>query len=257
MTISLDLIKKVREATGAGINDVKKALEEAGGNEEKAIEILRKQGQKIAAKKAERSANEGVIAFHQKGHKLAVVVLNCETDFVARNQDFLQAADEFAQKLLAISKEQFAQWAQDQIQNELIVKIGENIQLNKFDVIEGEVLGSYLHSNKKVAAVVVLSGGDDQLAKEAAMQAVAMNPLYLEPQDVPSEVIEKEKEIYLEQLKREGKPENMVEKILEGKLRKFYTEVCLLKQPYIKDDKMSIEKLLDGAEVKRFVRFSL
>lgn len=257
MTISLDLIKKVREVTGAGINDVKKALDESGGEEQKAVEILRKQGQKIAAKKADRSTNEGLISIKKEGSKIAVVELFCETDFVARNKDFIKASDEFVQKLLALGKEKFMTWAQDKIQNDLIVKIGENIQLGKFDIIEGQILGSYLHSNKKIAAVVVLAAGDEELAKEVAMQVTAMNPKYLKPEDVPAEEIEKEKEIYREQLKNEGKPEDIVEKILEGKLQKFYTELCLLKQPYIKDDKMSIEKLLQGAEVKQFKRFSL
>ena len=257
MIITMELVKKVREATGAGINDVKKALDEAGGDEVKAVEYLRKQGKKIAAKKADRSVNEGVIAVKQEGNKIALVELYCETDFVARNGDFLKFADEFAGKLLKVGKDEFAAWAKDEIQNNLIVKIGENIQLGKFEIITGEVLGTYLHSNKKIASVVVLSSGTEELAKEVAMQVTAMNPAYLKAGDIPSEVIEKEKEIYREQLKNEGKPEEMVEKILEGKLKKYYTEVCLLNQSFVKDDKVSIEKLLNGAEVKQFIRFSL
>ena len=263
MTISMELIKKVREATGAGVNDVKKALDEVGGDEEKAIEYLRKQGQKIAAKKADRSTNEGVIAVKQEGNKIALVELYCETDFVARNDDFLKSSEEFVSKLLEVGKEEFATWAKDEVQNNLIVKIGENIQLGKFEIIEsssageGEVLGIYLHSNKKIASVVNLSGGTEELAKEVAMHVTAMNPSYLKAEDVPTEKIEKEKEIYREQLKAEGKPEEMIKKILEGKLKKYYTEVCLLNQPFVKDDKISVEKLLNGVEVKQFVRFSL
>src|SRR3989344_3724702 len=255
--MSLETIKKLREGTGAGMVDIKKALDEAGGDETKAVEILRKAGQKIAAKKAERSTNEGVIALAQKGGRVAVVALACETDFVARNENFITAASDFARKLLEIGKDGFKAWAEAEISNNLIVKIGENIQLNDFDVIEGPVLGFYLHANKKVAAVVVLSDGTEEQAREAAMHVAAMDPTYLKPADVPEEVLNKEQEIYKEQLVKEGKPEEMAEKILAGKLQKFYTEVCLLKQPYIKDDKMSVEQFLERAEIKEFKRFSL
>lgn len=257
MTISMELVKKVREATGAGVNDIKKALDEAMGDEQKAVEILRKQGLKLAAKKADRSLKEGVIALKKGDKRIAVVELDCETDFVARNQDFLTSAGEFAQKLLEIGQETFASWAQEKIQHELIVKIGENIQLGKYEIIEGEILGSYLHPNNKIAAVAELLGGTEELAKEAAMQVAAMNPQYLKPEDVPQEVIDKEKEIYRAQLLAEGKPEAMLEKIMEGKLQKFYGEVCLLKQPYIKDDKISVEKFLGNAKIIRFFRYSL
>jgi len=253
----MELVKKVREATGAGVNDVKKALDEALGNEQKAVEILRKQGLKLAAKKAERSIKEGVIVLKKGDKRIAVVELNCETDFVARNQDFLNSAAEFAQKLLESGQEAFAFWAREKIQRELIVKIGENIQLGKYEIIEGEVLGSYLHANNKIATVVELSDGSEESAKEVAMQVAAMSPKYLKPEDVPQEVIDKEKEIYRAQLLAEGKPEAMLEKIMEGKLQKFYGEVCLLKQSYIKDDKMSVEKFLGNAKIIRFVRYSL
>lgn len=254
---STELIKKLREITGAGIVDIKNALEAAGGSEEKAVEILRKSGQKIAAKKAERSTKEGVIAMERSGAKIAMVVLACETDFVARNENFIQSARDFAKKLLSTESADFKSWATAEIQNNLIVKIGENIQLKEFAVIQGEVLGGYLHANRKVAAVVVLSAGDEIKAKEAAMQVVAMNPSYSSPEDVPAEILEKEKEIYREQLKKEGKPEEMIEKILTGKIQKFYAEVCLVKQPYIKDDKISVEKFLGEAKVKEFKRFAL
>lgn len=257
MNISRELIKKVREITGAGINDVKKALDETGGDEVKAIEFLRKQGQKVAAKKADRSAKEGVIALKAAANKIAAVELYCETDFVARNEGFQKAAEEMAAKLLKIGLAEFKAWATAKIQNELIVKIGENIQLGNCQIIEGEVIGSYLHTNKKIASVVALAGGKVELAKDLAMQAAAMRPLYLEPAAVPAEVIEKEKEIYREQLKAEGKPTAMIEKILSGKLQKFYNETCLTKQNFIKDDKMTIEQLLNGVKVVSFVIFAL
>ncbi|MBT4210098.1 MAG: elongation factor Ts [Candidatus Komeilibacteria bacterium] len=257
--MSLELIKEIRQITGAGMSDVNKALKEADGDRDKAIEILRKRGQKIAAKKSDREVKEGVIAFEKKDNKVAVVALACETDFVAKNEDFQTAVQGLAAKLMELGKEEFTTWASKYIQDELIVKIGENLQLAKFDIYEGEVVGIYLHSNNKNASVLVLKGGSEELAKDIAMHATAMAPKYIKPEDVPSEVIEKEKEIYTEQLKKEGKPEEVIAKILEGKVNKFYTEVCLIKQAYVKDDKKSIEKLLEenNASVEDFGQYSL
>jgi elongation factor Ts len=257
--MSFELVKEVRQITGAGMSDVNKALREADGDKDKAIEILRKQGQQMADKKSARQTKEGVIAIARQDKKLAVVEIYCETDFVARNEDFVAAVQSMADKLLELDKGKFESWAEDEIKNNLIVKIGENLQLGKFDIITGDVVGFYLHSNKKVASVVVLSGGDEELAKNIAMHATAMAPGYLKPADVPEDVIAKEKEIYTEQLKKEGKPEEMIDKIMTGKIQKFYTEVCLLKQAYVKDDKQSIEDLAKstGAEVVSFAYFSL
>ncbi len=256
---NLELVKKIRNITGAGMSDINKALTEAEGDETKAIEILRKSGQKIAAKKADRAINEGAIALAQVANKIAVVGLGCETDFVAQNQDFIDTVNSLAQELMQTGKEAFVESANHKIQNELIVKIGENLQLANFDLIEGSILGSYLHSNKKVAAVVVLASGSAELAKDIAMHIAAMAPKYLRPEDVPAEIVAKEKEIYTEQLKTEGKPEAMWDKILPGKLAKFYSEVCLLKQPYIKEDKQTIEQLLSAnkAVLEKYYYFSL
>lgn len=257
--MSLELIKEIRQITGGGIVDVKQALDEASGDRDKAIEILRKKGQKIAAKKSAREVKEGVIAFERQANKVAMVALACETDFVAKNQDFQKAVQELAAKLMTVGKEEFESWATKYIQDELIVKIGENLQLASFDIFSGEVVGTYLHSNKKVAAVVVLKGGSEDLAKDIAMHTAAMAPKYLKSDEVPSSELEKEKEIYAEQLKQEGKPEEMLAKILEGKVKKYYSEVCLLHQLYIKDDKKSIEKLLEEnkASIENFGYYSL
>jgi len=258
--MSLELIKEIRQITGAGMSDVKKALDEANGDRAKAIEFLRKRGQKIAAKKSDREVKEGVIAFEQQTNKVAIVALACETDFVAKNEDFKAAVKELAVKLMAIGKTEFEAWATKYIQDELIVKIGENIKLLNFDIFEGDfVIGRYLHSNKKVASVVALNGGNETLANEIAMHATAMAPSYIKPEDVPAEIIDKEKEIYIEQLKKENKPADVMAKILEGKVKKFYTEVCLIKQAFIKDDKKSIEKLLqeNDATIENFVYYSL
>ena len=219
--MSLELIKEIRQITGAGISDVKVALDEASGDREKAIEILRKRGQKIAAKKSDREIKEGVIALAQADGKLALVSLGCETDFVARNEDFQQAVNQLAQKLLALGKEEFAVWAKQYIQDELIVKIGENLNLIAFELFDQGIFDYYLHSNKKVAAVVVLSQGNKETAKEVAMHAAAMAPKYLSAQEIPAEEIAKEQEVYKEQLLAEGKPAEMIEKILPGKIKKY------------------------------------
>ncbi len=257
--MSFEIIKKVRKITGAGISDVKKALDEAQGDEEKAIEILRKAGTKIAAKKSDRDTSEGCITVLEEGDKVGVVALKCETDFVARNEDYIQAVDDLGKKLLEVGEEEFKQWSEDKIKNDLIVKIGENLQLGDFNVIEGDIIGTYLHSNRKVASVVVLEKGSVELAKDIAMHVSAMAPKYLKPEDVPEEEIAKEKEIYTEQLKKEDKPDEVIEKILEGKINKYYTEVCLLKQVFVKDDKKNIEQLLEsnGGSIKEFKYYSL
>lgn len=252
-------IKKLRDLTGAGMMDCQKALIEANDDMDKAVEVLRKKGEKMAGKKADRVANEGVIAVAGDNQKLGIIGLNCETDFVARNEDFIKSAGEFSQKLLEIGKEEFESWAEAKIKDELIVKIGENLKLAIFDIIEAEVVGYYLHSNKKIATVVSLSKGNEEIAKEIAMHITAMDPKYLKPEDVPTEILEKEKEIYQEQLKTEGKPADIIEKILEGKVNKFYQEVCLVKQSFVKDDKKSIEKLLEenNATIEKFTRYTL
>jgi elongation factor Ts len=256
----LQTVKQLREQTGAGMMDCQKALAEAGGDLSQAVEILRKKGLEKAGKKAERSTKEGLIALAKEGNKVAVVGLACETDFVARNEDFIQAVKEMSQKLLTTDLESFKTWAEEKIKNELIVKIGENMRLSASEVLIGEVIGTYLHSNKKVAAAVVLTGGSEELAVDLAMQVTAMSPKYLKPEDIPAEELAKEKEIYREQMAAQGvdnKPEVVKEKIIEGKLGKYYAEVCLLKQQFIKDDKMTVEQLLDEAEVVKFSRYSI
>ena len=256
---NLEIIKEVRRITGAGIVDVKEALKTAEGYKEKAIEILRKSGTKIAAQKAERSTNEGLISYIVEGNKIAVLVLNCETDFVARNEDFKATAQDLVKELLKKGQEEFKEYAETKIKDELIIKIGENLQLGNFTILEGQTIGIYLHTNKKLASVIVLEGGNEELAKDIAMHATALAPRYLTPEDIPSEVIDKEKEIYKEQLKKEGKSNDIIEKILEGKVIKFYKEVCLLKQNFVKDEQKTITELLteQKAQIKEYKYFSL
>ena len=256
---NLEIIKEVRRMTGAGIVDVKEALKTAEGDQEKAIEILRKAGSKIAAQKAERSTKEGLISYAREENKIAVLVLNCETDFVARNEDFQATAQDLVKELLKKGLDNFKEYAESKIKDELIVKIGENLQLGNFAILEGQTIGIYLHANKKLASVIVLEGAQEELAKDIALHATALAPQYLKPEDIPQEVIEKEKEIYKEQLKKEGQGDDIIAKILDGKVAKFYKEVCLLKQNFVKDEEKTIEQLLEDskAQIKEYKYFSL
>lgn len=259
--VETKLISQLRELTGAGIGDCKAALEEANGNIDQAIEVLRKKGAMKAAKKAERVTNEGVIAQVKTAGKVATVGLACETDFVARTQDFINTVNLYATKLMELGQDQFKTWAESNIKDELAVKIGENLQLTVAEIVDGPVIGAYLHSNKKIASVVLLKGGSESIANDLAMQVAAMSPKYIKPEDISQKEIDHEKEIYREQLKAEGKPEAMWEKIIPGKLNKFYQEVCLLNQAFIKDDKLTVEAWLQSQSptitVGKFVRYSI
>lgn len=261
MGIDLQTITQLRNQTGAGIADCKKALEEANGDITKAIEVLRKSGEIKAAKKADRTTNEGLVAIIKENNKAAAVVLACETDFVSRNEDFISAVSEYANKLLTTPETDFKNWAEENIKSELVLKIGENIKLGDFGIIKGKVLGTYLHSNKKTGSIVALTGGSAELANDLAMQVVAMSPRYLGPENIPVEEIAKEKEIYQEQLKKENKPEAIIEKIILGKLNKYYEDVCLLNQQFIKDDSQKISDLLkeagEGIVISEFRKFSV
>ncbi len=242
--MSLELIKKIRTLTGAGMVDVQKALTEANGDEQKAIDLLRERGQKMASKRLDRETKEGVIAFARGEGKLAWAYLTCETDFVARNSDFIATVQTFADQTLAEGAEAVMASAPAKVSSELVLKIGENIQFGGAAVFSGAVIGSYLHGNRKVAAVVVLSTGSQEVANDIAMQAAALRPEYLKPEEIPADVIERESGIYRKQLETEGKPAEMIDKIMPGKLEKFYSEVCLIKQKFIKDDSMTIEQYL-------------
>lgn len=262
MAIDLQTISQLREKTGAGVGDCQKALVEAEGDLTKAIEILRQKGEIKAAKKSDRATKEGVIALAQAPGKVAVVAINCETDFVARNVDFIEAVNGYAQKLLTADEAAaFKTWLTEEIKRELVIKIGENLQLSQVEILTGSVLGVYLHANKKLAAVVALEGGSESLANDLAMQVAAMAPKYLSPENVAVEELVKEKEIYQAQLKQENKPEAIWDKIIAGKLNKFYEEVCLLNQIYIKDESKKVSQLLseagDKAAIKFFQRFQI
>ena len=254
--MDLKLISQLRDKTGAGLGDCKAALEEAGGDLDKALELMRKKGEVKAAKKSDRTTKEGIVSISEAGNKIAVTALACETDFVSRGEDFQKAAAEMSEKLLNSSEEEFKSWADAAIKN-LVLKIGENIQLTASGVFDGAVVGRYIHSNKKVAGVAVLSGGTQETANDIAMQIAAMSPKWLNPEAVDVETLAKEKEIYREQLKGEGKPEAIFDKIIEGKLAKFYEENCLINQVFIKDDSQKIKNILGDNQITNWAKFQL
>lgn len=240
--------------------ECKKALDETSGDIDKAVEILRKKGSVKAAKKSDRATNEGLVDFVKTddNKKVSVVNIKCETDFVARNEDFKEFVQEVAkQGLESDSKAYF-----DEKKDEVVLKVGENIIFESGDTVEGGFVGAYKHSNSKIVGIAVFDNAiDEGLASDIGMQIAAMSPTYLSPDDVPAEEVEKEKDIYREQLKKEGKPDEIIEKILMGKINKYYEEVCLLKQVFIKDDKKSIEGVIAeaGSDIKlvKFLRISL
>jgi elongation factor Ts len=247
---SLELIKTLREKTGASLQACKKAIDEAGGDEAQAIDILRKKGEAKAAKRADNSTNEGVIVVVKEGNKAVMVKLGCETDFVAKNDDFVKAAEDLAKEILGQGE---GYDATEYIQ-QLNVKMGEKVELAAAKHFEGNVIGDYVHSNGKVAATVVLSEGDEDTARDIAMHITAMNPIVISPDEVSEDLVVKEKEIWKEQLQAEGKPAEIMDKIMAGKEKKFREESALIKQPFVKNPDQSIEDLLNGAEVISFAR---
>lgn len=261
MAITAEEVRRLREITGAGMMDCKKALTEAGGDAEKAIEILRKQGQKLSAKRADREAKEGVIyALVSDDRKKGVVVqLSCETDFVAKNEDFINFTRKIAE--LALDKMPADTNAlleldfegvklADKIAEQVGV-IGEKIEIGNYGKLEAEQVVPYIHMGYRAGVIVALSkAGDDyfEAGKDVAMQVAAMKPIAVDRDGVSKDVIDKEIEIGIEVARNEGKPEAMLEKIAMGKLTKFYKESTLLEQQFVKDNKLSIAEYLHSID---------
>lgn len=265
MAVSAATVKELRERTGAGMMDCKKALDETGGDMDKAIAWLREKGLSKAAKKAGRATAEGLVALAvaEDGRAAALAELKCETDFVAKNDEFIAKAQAIAAAALAAgTTDPTALPAEVTDLSGLIGKIGENMQLGRlaYVALSGQgVIGTYVHSNQKLGVLVALTGpATAEVAKDVAMQVAAANPLCVTPDQVPAETLEQERAIYLNQVKQEGKPEAIAEKIVEGRMRKFYQDVCLLEQPFIKDDKKTVKDILGkGVGVERFVRIAV
>ncbi|GIK38757.1 MAG: elongation factor Ts [Chloroflexota bacterium] len=288
MAITTEDIKLLRESTGAGILDCKKALQETGGDVDQAIEFLRKKGLAAASKKASREANEGLVSAHisPDGKTGVLVEVNCETDFVARTEDFQKFVAGVVQQvasrpelanLEALLAAPFIGDSSKTVAEKLtetIAKLGENMVIRRvarFDLAGGGLLDSYIHTGGRVGVLVEVAGGsaaDSKLAglvHDLALQIAAASPRYVSQADVPAEAIEAEKVIYRAQLVEDKKPDNIKERIIEGKLKKWYEEIVLMEQPFVKDADLTITKLLErhskelGNEVKvrRFARFEL
>ena len=250
-------VNKLRKTTGAGMMDCKKALVEADGNFDSAIEILRKKGQKVAAKRADRESSEGVaIAISNEDHTSGVgIVLACETDFVGKNADFIDLAHKIAANgLKCNSKEDLlkSNLGDMSVEEKLIEQtgiIGEKIQINNFTKIDAAFVGTYIHAGNKISSLVGFSEKCENIevaAKDISMQIAAMNPIALDEDSVDSEVVEKEIEIAKDQLRAEGKPEEMLDKIAQGKLKKFFKDNTLIHQAFIKDSKQTVSQYLSS-----------
>jgi len=266
MAVTAALVKELRERTAAGMLDCKKALVETDGDIELAIENMRKNGQAKAAKKAGRIAAEGVILTKVAKGVATMMEVNSETDFVARDDGFVA----FGQKLIEVA---FANKINDMdtlnsteidgvkisdLRDTLVAKIGENISPRRVVTVEGDNLGAYVHS-ARIGVIAILQGGDEELAKDIAMHVAASSPLFVKPEDVPAEVVAKEKEIQLDIALQSGKPPEIAEKMVSGRMKKFTGEISLTGQPFVKDPSILVADLLKskGADVINFVRFEV
>ena len=256
MPVSASDVMQLRARTGVSINECKKALEEADGNEEKAIEILRKRGIATASKKAGRDQSEGLVFIEQSGTKAAVVTLKCETDFVSRDSNFQNVGKAIVKALFAGGEAAAKKVADEQVPA-AVQKLGENISLGEMQVIEAPIIGVYVHSNSKIGVVVALEGGSVDAARDVAMHGAALNPAYVRPEETDAGALEKEREIWREQLKKEGKPEAIWDKIMLGKEKKFREENALLTQPFVKDPSKTVQAYLGSAKVKTYVRMAV
>jgi elongation factor Ts len=257
--ISAADVNKLRKSTGAGMMDCKKALVEAEGDFDKAIEIRRKKGQKVAANRADRESSEGaaIAVVNSDATKGVVISLNCETDFVAKNDSFVAMANEFAQLALdassledLLSKTYGSITVSEKLTEQTGV-IGEKIEIGAFEVLEAPFVGSYIHAGNKIATLVGLSANVDQadvIARDVAMQAAAMNPVALNEEGVDQSIIDKEIEIAKDQLRQEGKPEEMLDNIAKGKIKRFFKDNTLVNQDFIKDSKLSVDQYVKSAD---------
>ena len=262
--ISASQVKELREKTGLGLMDCKKALEEANGDIDLAVEELRKTSGLKASKKSSRSAADGLIGIKSSEGKSFMVEINCETDFVARDESF----NLFMQEVLEIvstngdkSLEELLKSGIEEKREKLVQKLGENIVVRRAtaSVDNSDSSGVYLHSNNKIGTIISLKGGTEEVAKDIAMHAAATDPMAISPSDIPEDVIEKEREIYKAQSEESGKPADIVEKMIEGKIRKFLSEVSLTEQDFVKDPGLRINDILkdNDASIIGFTRFEV
>lgn len=270
MAISASMVKELRETTGAGMLDCKKALEATDGNIESAIDWLREKGISKAAKKSTRIAAEGLAEAKTDNNKAVIVEINSETDFVAKNEEFKKLVETVTDTILksnATTLEEALKLTVDGKDLEQLIAeksgtIGEKITLRRFEIVEkndDQVFGTYSHQGGRIVTLTVLDGNDLELAKDIAMQAAAMRPLYLTRDEVPEEKIEKEKAILMEQAENEGLDSNKIPMIVNGRLNKYFEEVCLVDQGFIKENKMKVSKYVESKKSKiiKFIRYEV
>ena len=270
MAITASMVKELRERTGAGMMECKKALTEAGGDIETAIENMRKSGQAKAAKKAGRTAADGVIVIAQDGAKAVMVEVNCETDFVAKDENFRSFSDAVAgrvlnsdvadiEALMALPLHEGEDTTIEEARQALVSKIGENMTVRRFVRMDAKgAIASYLHG-VRIGVLIDVSGGDEALGRDLAMHIAASNPVCVEESQVPADMLAKEREITEAQARDSGKPDNIIEKMIEGRMRKYLGEITLVGQPFVKDPDTRVGKLLQtqGASVNGFTRFEV
>ena len=263
MAIKAQDVKELREKTGLGMMECKKALVEANGNLEDAIKNLRKSSALKAEKKASRTAVEGIILSKMSNKEIIFVEVNCETDFVAKDENFINFCEETLKVAVETSSDENilkkVSEGMEKQRMSLVQKIGENIVIRKVKKITGEVLESYIHSNKKIAAAVSFEQGSAETAKEVAMHIAASNPKVLSPEDLDESYISSEREIFSSQVEKEDKPDEIKEKMIQGKLNKQLADVSLLKQPFVKDPSKSVEVFLSesNAKISSFIRIEV
>lgn len=271
MAVSMADITKLRKMTGAGMMDCKNALTDAEGDFDKAMKIIREKGQAVAAKRSDREASEGCVLAKAENGFGAIIALKCETDFVGKNEDFVQLTQQIldaavANKCKTLDEVKNLPLGDTTVAQAVVDRsgiTGEKMELDGYMTVEGEAISVYNHQNKNFLCTLVALNKvvDPKIGHEVAMQVAAMNPIAIDEKDVPAEVLEKEKEIAADKARQEGKPENMIEKIARGRIGKFYKEVCLLKQEYIQDAKLTVADFLKQADkdltVTAFKRFTL
>jgi len=268
MSITASMVKELRERTGAGMMECKKALVETGGDLDAAAEFLRKSGQAKADKKASRVAADGRIVIAKDGGTAVIAEVNSETDFVAKDENFVAFAEAVAALALASGTTDVEAFAGEKLadgrtveeaRTELVQKVGENIGVRRIETVSADgVLTSYSHG-ARIGVVIALDGGDEELARDIAMHVAAMNPQYTSEADVPSETLENERRILTEQAQDSGKPPEIIDKMVTGRVNKFLKEITLLGQPFVKDDSVTVGKLLTGADasITACVRFEV
>ena len=264
MEIKASQVKELRDMTGVAMMDCKKALEEANGDLDLAIEELRKSSGLKASKKSSRSAADGLIGIKSFEGRSFMVEINCETDFVARDDSFNGFMEEVLEIVSSNADKDLQELLDESIEEQrekLVQKLGENIVVRRIASSDNNAdsSGVYLHSNNKIGTIVSLQGGSEEVAKDIAMHAAATDPMAISPSDIPAEVVEKEREIYKAQSEESGKPEDIVEKMIEGKIRKFLSEVSLTEQDFVKDPNKTINDLLkdSNASIVSFTRFEV